>query len=104
MEVARAHGVPHSVFLSWPQHDQDIALALHRVEAEEKARTCPVCGGDADECQNPDYQRAYAAAFSRCYRTRTVGHAMKSRRDDGPDAKALVVSTTFHPERVKHKT
>lgn len=77
-----------------------MALALHHLEAEQEANRCPVCGGDSRECQNPDYQRAYEAAFTRCYRTRTVGEAMKAREND-PHSRALVASTRFHPERVK---
>lgn len=91
------------MFLSWSRYDQDMALSLHHYEAEEKSYRCPVCGGDSRECQDPAYQRAYEAAFTRCYRTRAVGHAMKSRSNDD-DARALVASTRFHPDRVKPKT
>ncbi|MDN5685808.1 MAG: hypothetical protein L0G94_03875 [Brachybacterium sp.] len=77
-----------------------MALALHYVEAEEESHRCPVCGGDARECQNPAYQRAYEAAFTRCYRTKVIGNAMKSRENDA-DSRALVASTRFHPDRVK---
>lgn len=95
------------MFLSWPWADQDAALALHRREREEQEEKdqyeCPVCGGDSRECQNPDYQRAYEASFTRCYRTKTVGIAMRGREDD-PDSRALVAMTRFHPDRVKTKT
>lgn len=95
------------MFLSWPWADQDAALALHRREREEREEKdqyeCPVCGGDSRECQNPDYQRAYEASFTRCYRTKTVGVAMRGREDD-PDSRALVAMTRFHPDRVKTKT
>lgn len=95
------------MFLSWPWADQDAALALHRREREEQEERdqyeCPVCGGDSRECQNPDYQRAYEASFTRCYRTKTVGIAMRGREDD-PDSRALVAMTRFHPDRVKTKT
>ncbi len=95
------------MFLSWPWADQDAALALHRREREEQEERdqyeCPVCGGDSRECQNPDYQRAYEASFTRCYRTKTVGVAMRGREDD-PDSRALVAMTRFHPDRVKTKT
>ena len=95
------------MFLSWPWADQDAALALHRREREEREEKdqyeCPVCGGDSRECQNPDYQRAYEASFTRCYRTKTVGIAMRGREDD-PDSRALVAMTRFHPDRVKTKT
>lgn len=77
-----------------------MALALHHLEAEEEAHRCPVCGGDSRDCQNPANQRAYEAEFTRCYRTRVIGHAMKSRSNDD-DSRALVASTRFHPERVK---
>ena len=94
------------MFLSWPWADQDAALALHKREQDEQAEKdqyeCPVCGGDSRECQNPDYQRAYEASFSRCYRTKAVGKAMAKRADD-KDSKALVAMTRFHPERVKTK-
>lgn len=79
-----------------------MALALHHLEAEEESHRCPVCGGDSRECQDPDYQRAYEAAFTRCYRTRAVGWAMKGRENDA-DSRALVASTRFHPDRVKPK-
>lgn len=59
-----------------------------------------MCGGNKDECQDPANQHAYEAAFSRCYRTKTIGRAMDSRSNDR-DSKALVASTIFHPERVK---
>lgn len=78
-----------------------MALALHQVEAEHEANRCPVCGGDARECQDPANGRAYTAEFTRCYRTKAIGKAMKSR-DDDKDAAALVASTRFHPDRVKH--
>ena len=104
LTVARAHGIPHSIFLSWSQHDQDMALALHRVEQEEEANRCSVCGGDARECQDPANQRAYAAEFGRCFRTRNVAMATSNRHEDGPAARSLVVSTRFHPELVKHST
>lgn len=95
------------MFLSWPWADQDAALALHHREREEQGEKdqyeCPVCGGDSRECQNPDYQRAYVASFKRCYRTKTVGIAMRGREDD-PDSRALVAMTKFHPDRVKTKT
>ena len=80
-----------------------MALALHHLEAEEETHRCPVCGGDARECHDPDYQRAYEASFTRCYRTKTVGIAMRGREDD-PDSRALVAMTRFHPDRVKTKT
>lgn len=95
------------MFLSWPWADQDAALALHRRERDEQEEKdqyeCPVCGGDSRECQNPDYQRAYEASFTRCYRTKTVGIAMRGREDD-PDSRALVAMTRFHPDRVKTTT
>lgn len=79
-----------------------MALALHTLEAEEKSHECPICGGDSRECQNPAYQRAYEAAFTRCYRTKTVGNAMKARQNDDA-SQALVASTRFHPDRVKQQ-
>lgn len=88
------------MFLSWDRHDQDMALALASVEAEEAANRCPVCGGDKRECQDPKRQHAYSASFTRCYPTLAVGRAMKQRGDD-PDSRALVAHTIFHPERVK---
>lgn len=92
------------MFLSWPWADQDAALSLHQRERDEQAEKdtheCPICGGDSRECQNPDYQRAYEAEFGRCFRTKTVGKAMRGRADD-PDSRALVAKTKFHPDRVK---
>lgn len=88
------------MFLSWARYDQDMALALHMVEAEEALNRCSICGGDKRECQNPAYQRAYEAEFGRCFRTRNVDSAMRSRKDD-EQVKSLVVNTRFHPERVK---
>jgi hypothetical protein len=38
------HGIPHSVFLSWSERDQDLALA-HDVRAADR---CPGCGVPAD--------------------------------------------------------
>lgn len=80
-----------------------MALALHHLEQEEEQHRCPVCGGDSRECQDPANQRAYEAAFARCYRTKAVGKAARARADD-KDGKALVATTRFHPERVKPKT
>lgn len=77
-----------------------MALALHRLEQDEEAARCPVCGGPKAECQASENQRAFEADFARCYRTRAVSHAMRAREDD-PDLKALVALTRFHPERVK---
>lgn len=93
----------HSVFLSWTRHDQDMALALHHLEVEEESNRCSVCGGDKRECQNPDYQRAYAAEFGRCFRTRNVAQAMTGRKDDD-QMQSLVVNTKLHPDRVRSKS
>lgn len=74
------------------------------VEQEEEANRCSICGGDKRECQDPDYQRAYEAAFGRCFRTRNVGMAMKGREKSDAELQSLVVNTRFHPDRVKPRT
>lgn len=55
---------------------------------------------DKAVCQDPANQRAFEAAFTRCYPSRAVGQAMRKRGSDQDD-RALVASTRFHPERVK---
>lgn len=88
------------MFLSWPRHDQDAALALHQIEQDEQANKCSVCGGDARECQDPANGRAYEVKLARCYRTKAVGKTMQ-RREGDKDSSAVVASTIFHQERVK---
>ena len=100
LETARQLGIPYTTFLSWPQYDRDLYRALHDVETDAETHRCPVCGGDARECQDPANQRAYEATFTRCFRTKAIGQAMKTRGEDD-DSKALAASTRFHPERVK---
>jgi hypothetical protein len=86
--------------VSWSQDDRDLYRALRQVEDVDEAHKCPVCGGDARECQDPKNQHAFETVFTRCYRTNSVSHAMDGRRGD-PDARALAASTRFHPELVK---
>ena len=69
-------------------------------EAEAAKATCSACGGQASECQDSDNQHAYVVTLRRCYRTRAVQDAMKSRRSD-PDVGSLLVSVSLDPTRKK---
>lgn len=46
-------GIPHSVFLSWDQLDQDKALAYIRAKAE----VCDVCGSRDEDWVDPETGR-----------------------------------------------
>lgn len=87
--------------MSWEQYDRDLVLALRQVERDEERNRCPLCGLDKSVCQDPANQRAFEAHLDRCYPSRAVGWAMRARADD-QDARALVATMTFHPDRVKH--
>lgn len=87
--------------MAWPDHDRDLVLALRHLETEEAANRCPVCGGDARECQDPANQRAYVAEFRRCYRSRAIQWAGRGRESD-PDRSSLAPTTRF--DKTKRKT
>ena len=82
------------------EHARAWALAPDMLEAERNAGRCSQCGGPASECQDPDNQHAYVVTFRRCYRTRAVREAERSRQDtDG-----VVVVVNFDPTRKKSAT
>lgn len=70
------------------------------VESDERARRCPVCGGDSRDCQDSANQAAYHVEWSRCYVTRAHSIAMRARESD-PQAGALVPHITLDPSRVR---
>jgi hypothetical protein len=79
------------------EYERAWALGADVADAEEAALRCTQCGGPKSECQDPDNQHAYVVEFRRCYRTRAVREAERSRTDtDG-----VVVSVTLDPTRKK---
>lgn len=82
LRLCRDMGIPHSRFLSWPELDQDKAIALVRVEAD----TCPGCGTRPEEwepAQGGD-RNAYVATVHVCPGCQARGDAEREmqRRDD----------------------
>lgn len=70
------------------------------MEAEEEKNKCPICGGDAEQCQDPKNQRAFEAVFKRCYVGRAINAGMRARGDD-PDAQSLVAFAKFDEAKQK---
>jgi hypothetical protein len=62
------HGVPHSVFLSWAERDQDLALA-HDVRAADR---CPGCGVPAALMNDID---AFTVVSRGCVHCDAMKHA-----------------------------
>lgn len=98
--MARSLGIPLSEWDEWSDDDRAWMMAAHLVELELEARklaeTCPVCGGPATECQNPDNQWAFETETKRCFLTKARIQAAGSHEKDKYSA-ALVVSSKFNP-------
>ena len=82
------------------EHDRAWALGLDVTDAEDRAGRCQACGGPASECQDPDNQHAYVPTFRRCYRTRAVEDARRTRKAD-PDLGSLLISVSLDPTKKK---
>jgi hypothetical protein len=81
MEYCGPQGIPHSVFLSWADSDQDKALAWI---AHDRGK-CPYCGTFPDEWIGPDGMSLepppYGVSAVRCYGC----VALKDERDLLPE-------------------
>jgi len=63
------------------EHQRAHALAPSLIHAELEAGRCSQCGGPASVCQDADNQHAYVVTWRRCYRTRAVREAERTRKD-----------------------
>lgn len=68
MAYCAPKGIPHSVFLSWPDADQDKALEFQALEANR----CPFCGSEDADWIDPETKRLlpkpkYRTSTRRCY-------------------------------------
>ena len=86
------------------EHDRAWALGLDVADAEQNLEDaegkCPACGGPKAECQDPDNQHAYVATFKRCYRTRAIEEARRTRKND-PDMGSLLIAVHLDPTKKK---
>jgi hypothetical protein len=95
--TARDMGLTMTQWDDLDEHDRAWALGADVAEAEDAALRCQACGGPASVCQDADNQHAYVVTFRRCYRTRAVREAERTRSD--MDGVQTVV--TFDPTRKK---
>ncbi len=78
-------------------HDQAYAIGVDIADGQAAAGRCTQCGGPASECQDTDNQHAYVVTWRRCYRTRAVKEAEKTRSDHA----GVVAVVTLDPSRKK---
>ncbi len=84
-QLALCHqwGIPHSRFLSWPEDDQDKAVAYARYKAE----SCPQCGtrdSEWDPAEGGD-RFAYRAVEHICAGCQTRGDLERALQDRGDE-------------------
>lgn len=80
--------------------DRAWAMAVDVADTEHAAKKCPACGGDPDECQNPDNQHAFEVTLRRCFKSRAVQEALTARKKD-PHASSLVVTVKLNADKKK---
>lgn len=90
-ELALCHerGVPHSKFLSWPELDQDKAIAY----AAYKASVCQGCGTREDEWDDTrgGDKHAYEATETTCPGCQVRGDLERQLRDSGMEVSGRYV-------------
>lgn len=77
-------GIPHSQFLSWPELDQDKAVAF----LEHKAAECPGCGTRPEEFEGD--REAFVAETRRC-----IGCELLELEQDGVPEEADTKGVKF---------
>ena len=102
-ELALCHdrGVPHSRFLSWPEHDQDKALAY----AAYKASVCQGCGTRADEWEpaRGGDRHAYEAVAETCPGCQVRGDLERQLSDSGVEVSGRYVALVPRAEAERRR-
>lgn len=102
--------MPRSVFLGrpWPQpgeplfkpEDRNWALALHRLEKEEAADRCSLCGFPRSICRDPEHQFAFVAEVEQCHAAYATAMAQDQRKGDDGERRYLAWSARLKQTNV----
>lgn len=63
MRYCGPRGIPRSTFLSWPEEDQEWALAWQ----DDQAVRCPGCGHHPEDVFDPEAEGQWDASLVRCH-------------------------------------
>jgi len=68
LTVCETYSIPHSVFLEWPDTDQDLAIAAFM----ERKDHCPGCGAPSEAMDNPTLAKITARRCLKCVELKGV--------------------------------
>lgn len=95
--AALSLGLTRTQWLDLSDEDQAWAIAGQAIHDQ---KTCGVCGGPADVCQDHDAQNAWIVTGTRCYKTKAVNEFMARRKGD-EHANALHITARIDDTRRK---
>lgn len=100
LDVARAHGIPRSIFLGrpwpspgeplWLDEDREWALAAHFNDLD----TCGGCGQPLSESRDPANEYGYTTEPMRCHACASMARTSRKFLDGGTGA--VADGLTFH--------
>lgn len=98
MDYCAPRGLPHSIFLTWAQDDQDAALAWE----VRRMQLCPGCGTNPRDWKNDEGRAAIPPPYEweamMCYGCQERERLVKSLGDKPPDGMFVIPMPTDYSE------